>query len=140
MQFWQIAFMYKWVTADQLKLAVKTDTNPFGEITKEQYKEITRQEFKTQAEAQRYFYCLNLEEILSFLSKCSEMRGEDFMGNVKWEYQTYTWDSENAEILINELNRLGEEYWEVVTSVPKVTGQNNKVVFVLKRTVMFKFF
>jgi len=54
--------------------------------------------------------------------KCSEMRGEDFMGNVKWDYQTYTWDSENAEILINELNRLGEEYWEVVTSVPKVTG------------------
>ncbi len=62
------------------------------------------------------------------------------MGNVKWEYQTYTWDSENTEILINELNRLGEEYWEVVSSVPKVTGQNNKVVFVLKRTVMFKFF
>ena len=49
MQFWQIAFMYKWVTADQLKLAVKTETNPFGEISKEQYKEITGQEFKTQA-------------------------------------------------------------------------------------------
>lgn len=51
MQFWQIAFMYKWVTADQLRLAVKTETNPFGEITKEQYKEITGQEFKAQAEA-----------------------------------------------------------------------------------------
>ena len=51
MQFWQIAFMYKWVTADQLKLAVKTETNPFGEISKEQYIEITGQEFKTQVEA-----------------------------------------------------------------------------------------
>jgi len=51
MQFWQIAFMYRWVTADQLKLAVKTETNPFGEISKEQYKEITGQEFKAQAKA-----------------------------------------------------------------------------------------
>ncbi|MGE7115028.1 anti-CBASS protein Acb1 family protein [Lysinibacillus sp. NPDC047702] len=39
------------VIADQLKLAVKTETNPFGEISKEQYKEITGQEFKTQVEA-----------------------------------------------------------------------------------------
>lgn len=45
MQFWQIAFMYKWVTAEQLKLAVKTEENPFGEITLKQYKEITGKEF-----------------------------------------------------------------------------------------------
>ncbi|WP_411710918.1 XkdX family protein [Lysinibacillus capsici] len=51
MQFWQIAFMYKWVTAAQLRLAVKTDANPFGEITPKQYKEITGQDFGTQAEA-----------------------------------------------------------------------------------------
>ncbi|GLC88272.1 XkdX family protein [Lysinibacillus piscis] len=45
MQFWQIAFMYKWVTAEQLRLAVKTETNPFGEISSAQYKEITGQDF-----------------------------------------------------------------------------------------------
>ncbi|WP_419185172.1 XkdX family protein [Lysinibacillus sphaericus] len=51
MQFWQIAFMYKWVTAAQLRLAVKTEANPFGEISSTEYKEITGQEFKTLAEA-----------------------------------------------------------------------------------------
>ena len=51
MNFWQIAFMFKWVTAEQLRIAVKTELNPFGEISKEQYKEITGQEFKTQVEA-----------------------------------------------------------------------------------------
>ncbi|WP_339279923.1 XkdX family protein [Lysinibacillus sp. FSL P2-0066] len=51
MEFWQIAFMFKWVTAEQLKIAVKTDANPFGEITTEQYKEITKQDFKAQVEA-----------------------------------------------------------------------------------------
>lgn len=50
MQFWQIAFMYKWVTAAQLRLAVKTETNSFGEITPKQYKEITGQSFETQVE------------------------------------------------------------------------------------------
>ncbi|WP_042472760.1 XkdX family protein [Bacillus ndiopicus] len=45
MQFWQIAFMYKWVTAEQLRLAVKTEENLFGEITPKQYKEITGQDF-----------------------------------------------------------------------------------------------
>lgn len=51
MEFWQIAFMFKWVTAEQLRIAVKTDANPFGEITAKQYKEITGQDFETQAEA-----------------------------------------------------------------------------------------
>lgn len=51
MEFWQIAFMFKWVTAEQLRIAVKTETNPFGEITPEQYKAITKQEFETQVEA-----------------------------------------------------------------------------------------
>jgi hypothetical protein len=45
MAFWQLAFNSKWVTADQLRLAVITDTNPFGEITPEQYKEITKIEY-----------------------------------------------------------------------------------------------
>jgi len=48
MNFWQIAFISNWVTAEQLRIAVKTDTNPFGEITPEQYKEITKEDFETQ--------------------------------------------------------------------------------------------
>jgi len=50
MEFWQIAFMFKWVTAEQLKIAVKTEDNPFGEITPKQYKEITGQDFEMKAE------------------------------------------------------------------------------------------
>lgn len=45
MDFWKMAFDYKWVTADQLKGAVKTDTNPFGEITPDEYKIITGMDF-----------------------------------------------------------------------------------------------
>ena len=45
MPFWKLAFNQKWVTAEQLRLAVKTDSNQFGEITPEEYKEITKQEF-----------------------------------------------------------------------------------------------
>jgi len=51
MNFWQIAFISSWVTAEQLRIAVKTEANPYGEITPEQYKEITKQEYETQAEA-----------------------------------------------------------------------------------------
>ncbi|MGG3012311.1 XkdX family protein [Brevibacillus parabrevis] len=45
MAFWNLAYKYKWVTIDQLRLAVKTDTNPFGEITPEEFKQITGQDF-----------------------------------------------------------------------------------------------
>lgn len=45
MAFWQLAYNNKWVTADQLRLAVKTEVNPFGEITPEQYKTITNIDF-----------------------------------------------------------------------------------------------
>lgn len=41
MAFWKMAFDYKWVTIEQLTLVVKTETNPFGEITKEEYQAIT---------------------------------------------------------------------------------------------------
>lgn len=51
MGFWQIAFISKWVTAEELRIAVKTKTNPFGEISPEEYKEITKQDFETQAKA-----------------------------------------------------------------------------------------
>lgn len=45
MNFWKMAFNLKWVTAEQLRLAVVTESNLFGEITPEQYKEITKQNF-----------------------------------------------------------------------------------------------
>lgn len=45
MEFWKIAVNQGWVTAELLKGAVITETNKFGEITKEQYKEITNIEF-----------------------------------------------------------------------------------------------
>ncbi|WP_371824151.1 XkdX family protein [Lysinibacillus sp. ACHW1.5] len=45
MKFWQIAFMFKWVTAEQLRIAVKTDANPYGKITPEEYEKITKLEF-----------------------------------------------------------------------------------------------
>ena len=47
MEFWKMAFDYGWVTAEQLKGAVITDTNKDGEITPEQYKEITGIYFTT---------------------------------------------------------------------------------------------
>lgn len=40
--FWKLAYEQKWVTAEQLRGAVKTDTNPFGEITPQEYQEITK--------------------------------------------------------------------------------------------------
>lgn len=40
MNFWKMAFDYKWVDAVMLKGAVKTQTNPFGEISSEEYKQI----------------------------------------------------------------------------------------------------
>jgi hypothetical protein len=50
MEFWQIAFKYEWVTAEQLKGAVKTEDNKFGEITVDQYKEITKLDFALKEE------------------------------------------------------------------------------------------
>lgn len=45
MAFWKLAFNMQWVTIDQLRLAVKTPTNPYGEITPEEFKQITNQDF-----------------------------------------------------------------------------------------------
>lgn len=45
MAFWKLAFNMKWVTIDQLRLAVITETNPFGEITPDEFKQITGQDF-----------------------------------------------------------------------------------------------
>lgn len=46
MKFWTLAFSMKWVTAEALKGAVITESNPFGEITPVQYKEITGVKFE----------------------------------------------------------------------------------------------
>ncbi|RFB28393.1 XkdX family protein [Brevibacillus sp. VP] len=45
MRFWLLAYIYNWVTAEKLRGAVKTDDNRFGEITPEEYKEITGIDF-----------------------------------------------------------------------------------------------
>lgn len=41
MSFWTLAYNQKWVTAEQLRGAVWTETNRFGEITPEEYEIIT---------------------------------------------------------------------------------------------------
>lgn len=46
MKFWALAFTMRWVTAEALKGAVKTESNPFGEITPEEYKTITGEEYE----------------------------------------------------------------------------------------------
>lgn len=38
---WQRAYNMKWVTAEELRGAVLTPTNPAGEITPEEYEQIT---------------------------------------------------------------------------------------------------
>lgn len=43
--FWGMAFNYGWITIDQLKEVVKTETRPRGEITPEEFKEITKEDF-----------------------------------------------------------------------------------------------
>ena len=45
MEFWKMAYANKWVTKEELRGAVITPDNPFGDITKEQYQEITGTEF-----------------------------------------------------------------------------------------------
>jgi hypothetical protein len=46
--FWQMAFNYNWVSTAALKGAVKTDTNLFGEITSDEFKTITGQDYTAQ--------------------------------------------------------------------------------------------
>ncbi|MFA4132601.1 MULTISPECIES: XkdX family protein [unclassified Brevibacillus] len=45
MAFWALAFSMKWITAEKLRLAVKTTENLFGEISPEEFKQITNQAF-----------------------------------------------------------------------------------------------
>ena len=41
MAFWKLAYNMKWVTVEQLRLVVKTEERLNGEITPEQFLEIT---------------------------------------------------------------------------------------------------
>lgn len=43
--FWQLAYNMNWIDKETLKLAVITETNPFGEITPAEYEIITNQPF-----------------------------------------------------------------------------------------------
>lgn len=45
MRFWKMAFDLGCISAERLKGAVKTEENKYGEITREEYKEITKIEF-----------------------------------------------------------------------------------------------
>lgn len=48
MEFWKLCYDLKIVDAEYLKQAVITEDNPYGDITPEQYKEITGIEFSAQ--------------------------------------------------------------------------------------------
>lgn len=45
MAFWDLAYRSKWVTLEQLRVAVKTDEKPFGAITSEEFETITGESF-----------------------------------------------------------------------------------------------
>ncbi|WP_083329004.1 XkdX family protein [Peptoniphilus raoultii] len=45
MDFWKMAYDLSWIDIDVLRQAVITETNPFGDISKEQFKEITGKDF-----------------------------------------------------------------------------------------------
>ena len=44
-EFWNLAFKRKAIDEATLKQVVKTESNPFGEITLEEYKTICNKEF-----------------------------------------------------------------------------------------------
>ena len=50
MAWWKISFANHWVTEEELRWVVITSDNPFGNITKEQYKEITGIDFDKEVE------------------------------------------------------------------------------------------
>lgn len=45
MDFWKMAYDLSWIDIDVLRQAVITETNPFGDISKEQFKVITGEDF-----------------------------------------------------------------------------------------------
>lgn len=45
MDWWKMSFANGWVTKEELRWVVITPDNPFGDITKEEFKMITDSEF-----------------------------------------------------------------------------------------------
>ncbi|MUV06892.1 XkdX family protein [Planococcaceae bacterium Storch 2/2-2] len=45
MAFWRLAYNEKWITEDKLRMVVKTDQSPYGELTPEEFELITGQKF-----------------------------------------------------------------------------------------------
>lgn len=45
MDWWKVAYKNEWITKEELRNVVKTPENPFGDITKEEFKMITDSEF-----------------------------------------------------------------------------------------------
>ncbi|MBN1055673.1 XkdX family protein [Clostridium botulinum] len=45
MEFWKMCFNMKVIDSDFLRQAVVTDSNKYGDITTEQFKEITKEDF-----------------------------------------------------------------------------------------------
>ena len=45
MDWWKTSYAKGWVTKEELRWVVITPDNPLGDITKEQYKEITGAEY-----------------------------------------------------------------------------------------------
>lgn len=46
MDFLKLAWEYEWITLDELKTLVITKATPWGQITLDEFKEITGQDFK----------------------------------------------------------------------------------------------
>lgn len=45
MNFWEYAYSKGWIDKELLKQAVITEANPFGEVTKEEYKAIIGEDY-----------------------------------------------------------------------------------------------
>ncbi len=45
MTFWKMAWEYGWADIDTMRMAVITAENPFGEISKTEFKKITGEDF-----------------------------------------------------------------------------------------------
>lgn len=46
MSFWKMVYDMVWIDIDTLRKAVITDGNPFGDITKEEFKEISGEDYE----------------------------------------------------------------------------------------------
>ncbi|MEK5069832.1 XkdX family protein [Sporosarcina sp. FSL K6-1508] len=52
MTFWENAFLWGWADVALLRMVVKTEQMPFGEITKEDFKRITGEDFDSEVPAE----------------------------------------------------------------------------------------